>query len=109
MDDKKDPDLFDAAASREARDEGLEQVEEAAGAWMSMATAAVEALPAGWEGTGEDIRIMSAGMPPPHHHNAWGAMINTCVRKGWLVWTGEIRNMRSVRSHARATKVYRRT
>lgn len=106
----RDPDLFDAANSRQARDEALASVGDASAQWMVRAKAAVEAIAAGWEGTGEDIRaVLLTALPPPHHHNVWGALINGCVRGGLLEWTGELRNMRTVTSHARSTKVYRRT
>jgi len=107
---KRKPDLFDAAAAREARDEGMEKVEENDQEWMLSAMMAGRSLPRGWEGTGEDIRVAltMGGLPKPHHHNCWGAFINSMVREGWLEWTSAMRNMRTVKSHARATKVYRK-
>lgn len=58
--------------------------------------------------TGEDIRLYceAAGVVP-HHHNAWGAAIMRLVRRGTLVDTGRTRNMRSKKSHARKTTLYR--
>jgi hypothetical protein len=103
-------DLFEAAEARAARDEAIQRISSSAANWMPRARLAVQALPAGWEGTGEDIRLhLLRLLEPPHHHNAWGALVNHCVKAGWLEWTGSIRNMRTRRSHARSTKVYRRT
>jgi len=58
--------------------------------------------------TGEDVRVLCAEVEiAPHHHNAWGAAINTMVRRGLLVPTGMFTQMKDVRSHARLTRVYR--
>jgi hypothetical protein len=67
----------------------------------------IRGLPADWIGTGEDIRKMA--MVQPHSPNAWGAVINTGIRRGWLAHTGEYRKMRQASSHARETRVYVRT
>jgi hypothetical protein len=103
--------LFEAADAKALRDAALARVSTHAGNWSRAARLKVRSLPAGWEGTGEDIRVWLAntGFPEPHHHNAWGATINTCVKHDWLEWTGRIVSMRTRRSHARSTKVYRRT
>lgn len=100
-------DLFGDALH--ARDDALAQVSFNAGDWMIHARARVAALPFGWTGTAEDIRVllMNNGLPAPHHHNAWGALIKSCVPR-FLVPTGETRNMATRRSHARRTPVYRR-
>lgn len=103
------PDLFDYAASKEARDQALEKVAMNSADFMSMALAEIEKLPPGWHGTGEDARKMIIGRGiEPHHHNAWGALIRTAVAKRILVGTGQYISMRSVTSHARRTQVYRR-
>lgn len=104
------PDLFEAAEARTERDDAIGRVSANAGNWMQRARISVRALPSGWEGTGEDIRLqlVNGGLEPPHHHNAWGALINWCVKAEVLEWTGRIRNMRTRRSHARSTKVYRK-
>ena len=103
------PDLFDYAASKAARDQGLEQVSMNATEFMAKALAEIAALPPGWHGTGEDARRMIEGRGiEPHHHNAWGALIRTAVAKRILIGTGHYISMRSVKSHARRTQVYRR-
>ena len=98
-------DLFSA---EDLRDCGMEQVLENAGEQFRLsAYGFIKNLPAGWTGTGEDIRLQSE--LTAHHQNAWGAIINHAVRSNWLVHTGQYRNMRSKTSHARETKVYART
>lgn len=102
-------DLFDAAAAREARERTLKQVADHAGLWMDAALAEIGALPATWCGTGEDIRagLEQRGLVP-HHHNTWGALIGTAVKRRLIVPTGQYVGMRGSRSHARRTPVYRR-
>ena len=99
------PDLFTAYA---ARDEALERVSEHAGTdWNSAALNAIRRLK-GQEVTGEDIRLYAEpqiGKPP--HHNAWGALIRTAKHQNLLVATGRWQPMRTPKSHARPTPVYR--
>jgi hypothetical protein len=59
--------------------------------------------------TGEQIRfkLMAYNLGEPHHANTWGALVNTGVKKGWLVGTGQWVPMQDPRSHARKTQVYR--
>lgn len=96
--------------ARAARDAALAAVEARAGGWSRAARDAVRQLPIYWEGTGEDIRLhlVKGGLPEPHHHNAWGAVVNVCVRHDWLREIGR-RNMRTEKSHARNTPIYART
>lgn len=96
---------------RDERDEAMDRVLSNSGKWSVNALIRVNRLPRGWIGTGEDIRLelTHAGLPPPHHHNAWGGMINACVRQGVLEWTQRLGQMRVPRSHARSTKVYKKT
>jgi hypothetical protein len=85
-------------------------------AWWRAALWRVERVPAGWEGTGEDLRrivmnmvVGGLAMMPPHHHNAWGALTMTCIRHGLLEKTGRYRKMRTLTSHARSSEIHRRT
>ena len=105
----RDP-QFDLFGSREARDKALAQVSENAGDWMTVAFAHLLRLEHGLDHTGESIRaqLMASGCPPPHHHNAWGALIRCGVTRGVLVDSGRYSQMISRRSHARRTPVYRR-
>jgi hypothetical protein len=101
MDDNQ-PDLFGAIAER---DEALRRV--GSGSWSDFALEELRALQ-GLMGTAEDFRLMiSPIVGKPHHHNAWGALIKKAVSAGVLVPTGQHRQMRTKRSHARQTPVYR--
>lgn len=101
------PESFDLFGSRAARDAALDQVSRED--FVEQVLSLVANLPHGWHGTGEDVRELAglAGIVA-HHPNAWGAAINTCVRQKLLLKTDVFRQMRAVRSHARATRVYRR-
>jgi hypothetical protein len=90
------------------RDEAIERVTQNSGAWMDNAIACVSRLPNGFKYTGEDIRLMlTHEIDEPHHHNAWGALIRHAVRKQLLTPTGKWQKMRTPRSHARQTPIYR--
>ena len=107
---------LDLFASREARDEGFAAVAgrepwvKSKVGWMAVAMVKVSSLPPDWTGTGEDIRVhcMRQGAPMPHHSNAWGGLINSCIKAGLLHKTGQHGQMRAVRSHARSTPIYSR-
>ena len=93
------------------RDAGIETVLSNNAGWASQAVAmlpgALAQVPPHF--VGEDLRavLLEAGLPEPRHPNAWGGLINTAVRKGWMMPTGAHRPMRLPRSHARQTPVYR--
>ena len=99
-------DLFD---SRRARDRGMAATTETNPTFAEQVRYEIAWIPVGSDVTGEDIRAMCADRSiTPSHPNAWGAVINSAVRSGMLVATGEHRQMRAVKSHARQTPVYRR-
>lgn len=100
-------DLFSIAESRAARDQSLAQVSDNNETWGDRVLHRVSRLPAGWVGTGEDIRRMI--LDSPGHPNAWGAIINAAVKRGYLVKTGQYLQMKSKSSHARMTPEYRRS
>jgi hypothetical protein len=107
--------LFDAAASRAARDDGIAQVgagrsPRGRSAWLDSAMSVVARLPSGWVGIGEDIRriVLNSPAGPPHHPNAWGALIRCAATEGYLVQTGDQKPMTAVRSHARQSLQWRR-
>jgi hypothetical protein len=57
--------------------------------------------------TGEDIRFYCSKIVAiPSHPNAWGALIQTLIKKKLIRKTGEYRQMKSEDSHARSTPVY---
>ncbi len=90
------------------RDEALEKVSENNGKWMELCIEAAKVYieyPATF--TGEDIRhYCEAYVGCPHHPNAFGALINTLVRRKIIKPTGEYRAMNDDSSHARKTPVY---
>jgi len=93
------------------RDEGIAQVSEHNESWMERCIRVVTNHYL-WEGgnfTGEEIRfVCEAEAGYPNHSNAWGALINTLVRRKIIKPTGEYRAMRDDNSHARKTPVYRK-
>jgi hypothetical protein len=101
-------DLLTGYEAREARDEALARVKSNGGNWRDIAISALSLI-SGFEGTAEDIRIrlQLKGLRPPHHHNAWGEMIKAALHQNMIVATGERRQMRTRKSHARVTPVYR--
>lgn len=106
MDDDDQPDLFGAKGER---DENLDRVLANAGMWSKLALDAIARLPEGSQASGEDIRLwLTPIIGPPHHHNAWGALIMVAVKHKLLRDIGST-HMRTERSHARKTTLYRRT
>ena len=100
---------MDLLEARQARDEGMAKVTEPS--WVDGALARMR-----WmrllhkDGfTGEDVRVYLSIVQYTEapHPNAWGALINTAVRRGLIEKTGEYRQMKVKSSHARATPVYR--
>jgi hypothetical protein len=100
------PDLFEALL---ARDEALETVIENAGHdWKAKALTLIATMQKGTLATGEDLRLaISEKVGDPHHHNAYGALIMNAVRKGFIAPTGRYVRMKTPKSHARATPLYR--
>lgn len=100
---------YDMFESKSARDAALNQVEENAGNFTVAALDAIASIPSGSIMTGEDIRraVSNAGIRP-HHHNAWGALINIGIKRKLIEPTGDYVHMSDIKSHARRTPVYRR-
>ncbi len=96
----------DQKEAERLRDRGLYTVAVKAAPWFDKALEQVAGL-RGWEGTGEDLRIALVPIiGEPHKPNAWGALINSAIKSGYLTRTGERRKMRTKKSHARTTDVY---
>ncbi len=95
-------------AGRKLRDKGIKTVKLHNESWMDLCILAAEKFVAGQATvTGEDIRFQCMRtVGYPQHHNAWGALINTLVRRGVIVATGDYRPMRDDTSHARQTPIY---
>ncbi len=90
------------------RDEAIAKVSDNNEKWMELAIKAAETYieyPATF--TGEDIRhYCESYVGCPHHPNAYGALINTLLRRKIIKPTGEYLAMRDSSSHARRTPVY---
>lgn len=101
-------DLFTAPA-KVARDAALKQVADNSGSFMEIAGRRFSDLFRDGECLiGEEIRARYEGAAVrPHHHNAWGALINQFVRLHRLRKTGRYRAMTGPKSHARATAEFR--
>jgi hypothetical protein len=90
----------------QARDFALRKMRENGGEWHATALLALNLIP-GFVGTGEEIRIrlQLRGLSPPHHQNAWGAMILDAIEQGKIQRTGTRTRMRTRKSHGRATDI----
>lgn len=99
-------DLFEAAVER---DRAIAQVSSNAGRWIDIAMAELPAALVG-EFTGEDVkhRLLNAGVPAPHHHNAWGALMMRAAKAGLIEKTGVWVNTVGRAAHARMAPLYRR-
>lgn len=96
--------------ARKARDQALTKVAKNSGDWFGKAMQAVTDMPTGWRGIGEDLRLeIEARIGKPHHHNAWGSVTNQAVRRGLLIKTGTLSQMKTAKSHARASMIYVRS
>ena len=96
--------------SREERDKALKQVSENSEEWFPKAVAALPTIVGMMppEFSPEELRTaMSGVIGNPHHHNAWGALTNTAVRRKLIVPTGNWGQNRKKESHARVTRLYR--
>ncbi len=91
------------------RDEGLAVVSLNSQPWMDKALALLPQMRREhMTVTGEDIHIwIEKRLGPPHHYNAWGALVSTAVRRGIIEFTGSYRKCTSPVRHAHRTPVYR--
>lgn len=105
-------DLIDLMQARSERDKAIQKVSLNNPNFMDMALYAFpgmkERTAPGEEFTGEDIshRLFIMGIVPSHP-NALGALIMQAVKRGLIVGTGKYVSMKSVKSHARKTQLYR--
>lgn len=92
-----------------ARDTALTQVTDNAGSWMDMALDQLPRLRRQMtEFTGEQLRLeITDAIGAPHHHNAWGALVMIAVNRKIIYNTGSYVAMKTTKSHARRTPVYR--
>lgn len=92
------------------RDKALRRVASRSGEWIKRALRMLPEIrykSALSTVTGEDVRVwLEQRMEPPHHHNAYGALIRMAIQKNVLRPTGKFVQMRTKKSHARMTQVY---
>lgn len=96
--------------AEEARDEGIRRVTKPNEEWMAEGIHKLSQLSgSGVEWTGEDMRmwLREAGLSEPTHHNAWGALIKKAVSKQLIADTGHTRNLKTEKSHARRSPIWR--
>ncbi len=111
---KTDKDFGPLFSGELLRDEGIAKVSFNNESWMDICLQEIDYFVSMHDGetrhrtfTGEDIRFyLVARAGHPHHSNAWGALINTLVRRKIIRPTGEYRAMKDSTSHARRTPVY---
>ena len=88
------------------RDEGIAKVSSNNSDWLKRCIALARHIVSP-SFTAEDIRLQfeKLGLIPTHP-NAWGALTNSLVKRGIIKKTGQYRQMKDPRSHARETAVY---
>ena len=101
-------DMFDLLGAKEARDTGIARVEGKAHDWITLGLKLIVQLPKGYEGIGEEI-CQRCQLPPAPSPGAVGALIRRAREKGYLAHTGRMKQPRCVKSHARATYIWKRT
>ncbi len=105
---KTDKDFGPLFSGELLRDEGIAKVIGNNNRWFELCVEAAKTYieyPATF--TGEDIRLYCQRyVGHPTHPNAFGALINTLVRRKIIRPTGEYRAMRDSSSHSRRTPVY---
>lgn len=105
------PSLFDARASHEARNEGIERVtKHISSPWVAMAARDfAEYLrregPAPSERWKEDY--LRRGLPPPEHYNGYGAAVRYASQEGLIEATDRSILAKSIKAHARRVQIWR--
>jgi hypothetical protein len=99
----------DSTTGQQLKEKGIKEVSEHNENWMKRAILGARTYityPATF--TGENIRnYIEQWVGAPKHPNAYGALINTLIKRKIIVPTGEHRKMKDIRSHARSTPVYK--
>lgn len=106
--------LFDLMEGKKLREEGITQVSVHNESWMDRCLRRAEGFAVQRKGlmndtfTGEDIRFYCKDyIEQPKHPNAWGALINTLVKRNVIRSTGQYQQPKDKSSHARAIQIYR--
>ena len=98
---------FDLFTARAARNLGIERATNKDPEWQVVGLTRIKSLPSGYEGIAEEICAACCLEPAPTP-GAVGAMIRCALKLGLLVRTGQMRQPTCVKSHARATYIWRR-
>jgi len=103
------PDDRNSATGQRLKEKGIKLVSEHNENWMIKAIRnSRDFIAYNKDFTGEDIRMnVLLWTGPPRHPNAFGALINTLIKRKIIVPTGEHRQMKDKTSHARSTPVYK--
>ena len=106
------PDLFDIAAARAARDEGIDRVMDSEDDWATVAQRmAVDAFRPGWVGLFEVVRreLTARGIEQPHKPQCWSALSNALLCSGAFARVDDWDQPQGVKSHGSAYRKIRRT
>ncbi len=107
IDHRTDADFGPLFSGELLRDEAIDKVLGNNNKWFELCVLKMGQYWMDGRFTGEDIRFyLNKEVGCPAHPNAWGALINTLVRRKIIKPTGEYRAMRDDSSHARKTPVY---
>jgi len=95
-------------SAKDERDKALRRVKRRSGPWWDIARSWVDNHLYNWTGTAEDMRLlMTPYVGKPHHHNVWGSLSRELARDGILIHTNARTNMKTDKSHARDTPIYK--
>lgn len=92
--------------ARKARDEGLDRADVPSLADELSGLLRVFSL-RGDDFIGEDVRVLAESKGITAKPNAWGAAMMQLARRGVIEKTGSYRQMKTTKSHARESAVYR--
>lgn len=100
------PALFDLEAARNARDDGITQVDaNSDDEWAAEVDKVIDLFAADLETfTSDEVRAVV--VREPHHDNAWGARFANAARQGIIVKVGYRQSTRTA-GHARAVAVWK--
>lgn len=100
--------MFDLMQAREDRDEALARVLAHHPDWAGHFYSGIAALPRGFIGTGEALRL-HLKLPEPPTPKLVGSVVRLAATRGLLVFTGKMAPPTSRKSKGSETKVWRRT
>ena len=97
--------ILDFIEASKARDAGLTLAAENAGDFITRAVAVIASMTG--EVQGENIRAecIARGVEP-QSHKAWGALVQSAIKRGLLKPTGRYEKTKSVKTHCHPTQIY---